>query len=174
MKVLVTAASPKSTSDPIAQSIYTTLQRHGVYAHHQQPQDVVSVADFDAVIIGSALHNGRWLRPAIDLVERQAPQLRQRKVWLFSSGSIAEPVANRPHSLELANIKAKAAAVEHRIFPSAMGREVLEFAGAAMVAPLLKPADDADDTDQAHRWAAGIVRTLRAESRRSSEGQLTV
>lgn len=174
MKVLVTAASPKGTSDPIAQRIYSTLQRHGVDAHHRHPQDVVSVAEFDAVIIGSALHNGRWLRPAVNLVDRQAPQLRQRKVWLFSSGSTAEPVANRLHSLELAKVKAKAAAVEHRIFPGAMGGEVLEFAGAAMVAPLLKPAEGAYDTDQARRWAAGIVRTLRAESLRPSEGQLTV
>lgn len=174
MRVLVTAASPKSTADAIAQRIYSTLQRHGVDAYHQHPTDVVSVAEFDAVIIGSALHNGRWLRPAIDLVDRQAPQLRQRKVWLFSSGSTAEPAANRPHSLELAKTKAKAGAVEHRIFPSAMGHEVLEFAGAAMVAPLLKPADGAYDTDQARKWAAGIIRTLRAESRRPSEGQLTV
>lgn len=174
MKVLITAASPNSAGDPIARRIYSTLQRHGLDAHHQHPQDVVSVAEFDAVIIGSALHNGRWMRPAVDLVERQAPQLRQRKVWLFSSGSTAEAVANRPHSLEFAKIKANAGAVEHRIFSNAMGHEVLEFADAAMVAPMLKPADGAYDTDQARRWAGGIVRTLRAESRRPSEGQLTV
>lgn len=175
MKVLVTAASTQGSNDPVADKIYTTLQRNGIDARYLHPQDVQMVGGFDAVVIGSAIHNGRWLDPAIRLVERHASELRERKVWLFSSGSLDEAAAARPHSLDLTRLKARTGAVEHRVFRGGMGGEFLAFAEAAAVAPLVKPLDAAYDydTNQIHRWAAGIARTLRAESRRLDEG-LTV
>ncbi|MEX2586945.1 MAG: flavodoxin domain-containing protein [Actinomycetota bacterium] len=174
MKVLVTAASFPGTNDPIGDKIYRTLKRDGVEVSRMPPEAVCSVTGFDAVVIGSALHSGRWLRPAVQLVDRQAAQLMQRKVWLFSSGSIDEPSTGRPHSLELAALKAKAGAVEHRLFPLTRGQEVLQFAEAAAVAPLVKPVDGAYDIHQIRKWATGIARTLRAESGRHDEWQLTV
>lgn len=175
MKVLVTAASLHGTVHPIAEKICCTLKQNGVEASFMLPEEVRSLSGFDAVVIGSPIHRGRWLKPAVDLVHRRAGQLRQRKVWLFSDGSIDEPIGGHRQPKELARLKAKAGAVEHRLFPGGtMGREVLEFAESAVVAPMLNPVQGTYDINQVHKWAAGIARTLRAESQRLDEWHLSV
>ena len=55
------------------------------------PQEVGAVEEFDAVVLGSAVYMGQWMRPARELAERSAAALAARPVWLFSSGPVGEP-----------------------------------------------------------------------------------
>lgn len=43
---------------------------------------------YDAVFIGGALYAGRWHRDARRFVKRHPGALRERPVWLFSSGPL--------------------------------------------------------------------------------------
>jgi menaquinone-dependent protoporphyrinogen oxidase len=54
-------------------------------------EDVATLEGFDAVVVGSSIYTGRWLKPAKELVERNAEALRARPVWLFSSGPLGDP-----------------------------------------------------------------------------------
>lgn len=52
--------------------------------------DLRVLDDADAVVLGSALHPGHWLRPALKL-RRQAQDTQLLGLWLFSTGSISQP-----------------------------------------------------------------------------------
>ena len=43
-------------------------------------------AGFDAVVLGSAVYQGRWLEPAVQFAEEVATQRAADSTWLFSSG----------------------------------------------------------------------------------------
>jgi menaquinone-dependent protoporphyrinogen oxidase len=93
MKVLVTAATKHRATAEIAAAIGEGLGgEHGLDATVVPPEQVVTVAGYDAVVLGSAVCAGHWLAPAKELVDRAAGALAGKPVWLFSSG----PVGTRP------------------------------------------------------------------------------
>jgi len=55
------------------------------------PKQIQAVDGFDAVVLGSAVYAGHWLKPARELVDRSRDALAARPVWLFSSGPIGDP-----------------------------------------------------------------------------------
>jgi menaquinone-dependent protoporphyrinogen oxidase len=98
MRVLVSAASRHGATSEIAEEIGKALRD----ALHERGDDdvavdvrpaeqVSSVEDYEAVVLGSAVYAGRWLQPARELAERHAGALSERPVWLFSSGPVGEP-----------------------------------------------------------------------------------
>ena len=62
------------------------------------PEKAGAVEEFDAVVLGSAVYLGQWMKPARELAERSAGAIASRPVWLFSSGPIGEPAkpADKP------------------------------------------------------------------------------
>jgi menaquinone-dependent protoporphyrinogen oxidase len=86
VKILVTAASRNDSTGTIARAIGEALRSRGFAATVARPEDVRTVDRFDAVVIGSAVHAGHWLKPARKFVARSARALSARPVWLFSSG----------------------------------------------------------------------------------------
>jgi menaquinone-dependent protoporphyrinogen oxidase len=51
---------------------------------------------FDAVVLGSAVCDGRWPEPALRWARDMSGELRERPVWLFSTGVPTPPPARRP------------------------------------------------------------------------------
>jgi menaquinone-dependent protoporphyrinogen oxidase len=86
MKVLVSAASRHGATSEIAEEIGKALR-----VDVRPAEQVSSVEDYEAVVLGSAVYAGRWLQPARELAERHAGALSERPVWLFSSGPVGEP-----------------------------------------------------------------------------------
>jgi menaquinone-dependent protoporphyrinogen oxidase len=90
-RVLVVFASRHGATRETAATVARELTRAGrargglsvVLAPVQRQPDAVA---FDAVVLGSGVYSGRWLEPALDWVGRMSAQLRDRPVWLFSTG----------------------------------------------------------------------------------------
>ena len=90
-RVLVAFASRHGATRETAATVVRELVRSGrerggldvVLAPVQREPDVVA---FDAVVLGSGVYGGRWLDPALRWVDRMAADLRERPVWLFSTG----------------------------------------------------------------------------------------
>jgi hypothetical protein len=91
MKVLVCAASKYGATSEIAQAVTDVLAERGCEVTVLPPQEVGPVEEFNAVVLGSAVYMGQWMKPARELAERQATTLADRPVWLFSSGPVGEP-----------------------------------------------------------------------------------
>ena len=85
MRVLVTAATKYGATGEIAQAIGAVFTERGWDTLVVPPEQVQAVDSFDAVVLGSAVYAGHWLKPARELVDRSRDALAARPVWLGSS-----------------------------------------------------------------------------------------
>jgi menaquinone-dependent protoporphyrinogen oxidase len=160
MRILVTAASKHGSTAEIADLIGAVLARHGLDADTVALADVTSLDGYDAVVLGSAVYAGHWLKPAVQFVDRHAAALAERRVWLFSSGPIGEPPIPADDSVDASGVVASVGAVEHRTFAGALHRQRLSFPERALVAALRAPYGDFRDWEAIRSWAHGIGAAL--------------
>ncbi len=116
MKVLIAAASKHGATSDIARHIGATLTTAGFDVDVRSPRDVESVTPFDAVIIGSAVYAGRWLQEARRLIDRDSTALKTKRVWLFSSGPLGDPLMPEDPPEGLALLGGATHAIRHRVF----------------------------------------------------------
>jgi menaquinone-dependent protoporphyrinogen oxidase len=166
MRVLVAVASRHGSTAEIAARMSAVLREalsdrdpHAVV----DLRPVVAVRDlksYDAVVIGSALYLGHWLRPARRFVREHAAELRARPVWLFSSGPVGEASSGSP-DVEL-GVTELFGAREHHVFAGRLLRA--ELGVAELLAVRAAHADEGDFRDWADidSWARGIAADLTA------------
>jgi menaquinone-dependent protoporphyrinogen oxidase len=162
LRVLVTAATKYGATAEIAAAIAEVLDKHGLDATVLSPEQVKGVDGYDAVVVGSAVYAGHWLKPARELVERHAATLAARPVWLFSSGPVGDPPKPEEDPVDVADLLAAADAREHRIFAGKLVRKQLSFPERAIVSALRVPEGDFRDWTEIHQWAAGIADAMGA------------
>lgn len=166
MTVLVTAASKHGATFEIAERLALEISACGQTAVCLRPDDVADIDGYDGVVLGSAVYAGHWLKPATELVDRLAPQLQERRVWLFSSGPVGEPDPKPDGDpVDVAEVVAATGALEHRILPGKIDRAVLGFAERAIVRALRVPDGDFRDWDAIRHFAAQIAAELGAPAR---------
>jgi menaquinone-dependent protoporphyrinogen oxidase len=95
---------------------------------------------YHAVVLGSAIYMGRWLRAARRYVRVHGPALRDRPVWIFSSGPSGDPPQTGGEPGDLARIIAATGARSHHVFAghldfAALGRMEKAIAKAAHATP---------------------------------------
>jgi menaquinone-dependent protoporphyrinogen oxidase len=121
VRVLVTAATKYGFTAEIARTIGAVLAERGFDTTVLSPEEVGSIEDYDAVILGSAACAGHWLELAKDLVDRSGDALTARPVWLFSSGPVGDPSRKMVQKMgedpvDVAEILAATKARDHRVF----------------------------------------------------------
>ena len=160
MKVLVTAASRHGSTAEIAGAIGRHLAEAGWEVEVREPEDVHDLDGVGAVVLGSAVYAGRWLKSAYELVERLGPELAARKVWLFSSGPLGNPPVPTEET-EVADVIAATGARDHEVFAGSLDKHKLVFAERAIARALHAPLGDFRDWDAIARWAGLIDAELR-------------
>jgi menaquinone-dependent protoporphyrinogen oxidase len=163
MKVLVAATKHGATGE-IAQAIGDTLRERGLDPTVLEPEQVDGVDGYDAVVLGSAVYAGHWLKPARELVGRCGDALAARPVWLFSSGPVGDPPKPEEDPVDVAEILAATRAREHRLFPGKLVRKQLAFPERAIVTALRVPEGDFRDWPAITEWAGAIATALGARS----------
>jgi menaquinone-dependent protoporphyrinogen oxidase len=164
--VLVTAASKHGATAEIAEAIARGLARNGVAAEHLPVHDVRAVEHYSAVVLGSAVYAGHWLREAKALVEQHAETLRQRPVWIFSSGPIGDPPKPEELPVDVVAILSATGAREHRLFCGRLDRQLLGFAERAMVRAVRAAEGDYRDWKAIEEWARGIAVLVESDAAR--------
>lgn len=86
MRVLVAYASALGSTREIAQHVAERLAVALGEVECRSVEEVQSVSDYEAVVVGSAIHNQAWLAPALLFLEHQTQELAKRRVWAFSVG----------------------------------------------------------------------------------------
>ena len=90
--------------------------------------EVSDLAQYDAVILGSAVYMGNWLEGARRFVTEHAGELAARPTWLFSSGPTGDPPRPAPErAVSIDAITASITPKDHRLFPGKLDRHQLSF-----------------------------------------------
>lgn len=162
MRILVTAASKHGSTREIAEVVGADLAERGLEITVAPVRDVGSIEGYDAVVLGSAVYLGRWMKSAKEFATRQATALASVPVWLFSSGPIGPPPADDSADRRQGDEIAKAiGARDHRLFAGKLDRKVLSLVERAPVRMAKLPDGDFRPWDEIRAWTAGIAEALR-------------
>lgn len=172
MSVLVAFATAHGSTRRIAATIAEKLEHAGLVVELSPLDAVRSFEAYDAVVVGSAIHDGRWLPGAAERLTRDSDVLRGRLVWLFSTSSVGEtssalgPAVTRAirllrrDSAQLVSLRRAVRPRDHRHFAGAIAREHWGLAGHLFLMVMGGSyGDHRDDADIA-AWANRIARAL--------------
>jgi menaquinone-dependent protoporphyrinogen oxidase len=162
MRVLVAAASRYGGTAGIAEAIARRLEDEHLDVDVVPVEDVEDVAGYDAVVLGSAVYAGRWMKSARHFVDENAAGIVSKQTWLFSSG----PVGNPPKpddegAVKLGDLLTKTGAHEHRVFAGKLDKSRMTFGDRAVVTAFRSPEGDFRDWEEIAEWAEDIAEALR-------------
>ena len=167
MQVLVAYASRHGATAEIAAKIGEVLSENGIAAAVLPASQVTDLSPYQAVILGSAVYMGQWLKEAADFLRNNQDELAKRMVWLFSSG----PTGPAPvgQLLKTWRFPKSLLPIAERVRP----RDIIVFHGALDMAKLSLPErmvvsgikahlGDYRDWDVIAVWADTIADALKA------------
>jgi menaquinone-dependent protoporphyrinogen oxidase len=146
----------------IARAMGDVLSERGLEVTVIPPEEAGAIEDYDAVVLGSAVYMGQWMKPATELVDRSAEALAARPVWLFSSGPVGDPSKPAENPVEVSQLLEVTKARDHRVFAGKLVKKQLSFAERAMALALRAQEGDFRDWDEIKGWAARIADALEA------------
>ena len=162
MSVLVSAASRHGATTEIAQAIGRALAERGWEVTVLPPEQVSGTSNYDAVILGSAVYFGQWLKPAADLARRVADELSTRTVWLFSSGPVGDPPKPANNTVDVSQIVTMTKAKGHQLLGGKLTKSQLNFRERAMAAALRVQDGDYRDWALIRQWATEVGDAIEA------------
>jgi len=161
MKVLVTVASRHGSTSLIGDAIREELAATGVKAHLIDPELVTDISEYDAVVLGSAVYAGRWLKPARAFAKRFDAALTRKPVWLFSSGPVGEPPTPTRPAAEALELAQRLGARDHHVFEGRIERDLLGLGERFRIANL--PSGDFRPWVAITVWTRRIAASLKSE-----------
>lgn len=160
MKILVATASKHGATAEIGEAIAAGLREAGLEVTAKPAADVKSVAEFEAIVIGSGVYAGRWLGEGRELVKRESTALRGRLVWLFSSGPLGDPPKPELDPVDVPELVEISGALEHRVFPGRIDRSQLGLGERAIVSLVRAPEGDYRTWQEIREWTQAIAGVL--------------
>ena len=163
MKVLVAVASKHGATLEIGQVIEASIHSSGLDVELKRVEDISSLSAFDAFVIGSGVYAGHWMRSAREFIEIHEGELRQKPVWLFSSGPVGDPPKPLENPAEVAGVVKKLGSRGHRLFPGRIEGSDLGISEKALVALVRAPDGDYRPWSEIATWAESIAAQLQAD-----------
>jgi len=161
MSVLVAYASKHGSTAEIAERIAGQLRQQGKQAEARPLEDVKEPGSYQALVIGSALYYGSWMKEATEWVQRNQAVLAGRPVWLFSVGPLGTEVKDAEQQPgEMAAFRETIGPRDHRVFFGALDHHKLSFPERMVVKAVKAPEGDFRDWEAIDSWTASIARDL--------------
>ncbi len=170
-KVLVVYASRHGGNRGIAERIAATLAAERLDCRVASVHDKPDPATADAVVAGSGVYFGNWLGEGKRWLRVNSKALRERPVWLFSSGPVGPPTedAKRDALLprSIAELESWARPRGHEIFagafdrndpPKSIGERLMRLLPASRN---LLPTGDFREWSAIDAWARSIAAELK-------------
>lgn len=160
VRVLVTAGSKHGSTKEIAERIGEMLSKRALDVYVQDPQFVLDLSDFDAVVLGSAVYAGHWVSAAKEIANLIAREDPRPLTWLFSSGPVGEPAVAEEEPVDVADIIEATSAREHRVFSGRIDKSKLGFGERAILIAVRATEGDFCDWTEIDTWAEHIAELL--------------
>jgi menaquinone-dependent protoporphyrinogen oxidase len=165
-KILVAYATKYGSTTEIAHKIGEVLRNTG-WDTDVLPVDRVRTLDlYGAVILGSAVYIGNWRKEAAKFLESNEKTLKDRPVWLFSSGPAGEgdPVELMKGWRFPSGLQPIADGIQPRdiaVFHGCVNMEKLNFLEKWMLNNVKSPVGDFRDWEAITAWATSIGEALK-------------
>jgi len=168
-KVLVTYATKHQSTKEIATFIGNVLKDNQLDVDVLSVDDVVDLNDYSAVIIGSAVYIGHWLKSATNFIRHHQNQLAKQPVWIFSTGPTGDgdPDELLDGFLVPENIHETLMVIKPRhviLFHGRLNRAQLALGERLMVNAAQAPCGDFRDWNMIQAWTNRIVAELKSEA----------
>jgi menaquinone-dependent protoporphyrinogen oxidase len=161
--VLIAYATHAGSTVEVAAAIGETLGAHGFAVDVKPIQDKPPVDEYQAVLIGSAVHHGHWLPEAIDFVKVNQPALSHVPVALFCVHiqNMGNDETSRQRRLAYLNeVRSLVQPIDEGFFAGRFNRR-----GAALLLPdwlaHLVPNIDLRNWETIRTWAASLSPRLQ-------------
>ncbi len=175
MRVLVIHSSRYGATQGIAERIAAILRQHSHETTVQSAQYADDPAEYDAVVIGSAIYYFHWRKYATKYVRRYRDVLANRSVWLFSSGPLGTETKDAQgrelcvvlEPKEIAEFRQTIKPRDHRVFFGALEPGTVGFTHRLMLKlpanrdHALFPEGDFRDWSDIEAWAGSIALALK-------------
>ncbi len=157
--VLVVFGSKRGGTAGLADMIGAALTEAGCDAVVAPATDDQQVADADAVIVAGALYANRWHRDARRFIRRNTALLRERPVWLVSSGPLDDSADDHdiPPTKQVAKYIHRIDAAGHVTFGGRLAQDAKGFPASAMAKTR---AGDWRNKAHVERWVHTVVKQL--------------
>jgi menaquinone-dependent protoporphyrinogen oxidase len=163
MRALIAYGSKMGGTSGVAQMLGDALHDDGLVVDVLPASLANHVEDYDAVIVGSALYAARWQRDARRFLKHNTARLRERPVFLFSTGPLDDSATEKeiPPTHQVQRLMARVGAVEHVTFGGRLPEDAAGFPASAMAKD---HAGDWRDPDQIRGWAHHVASYLREQA----------
>jgi menaquinone-dependent protoporphyrinogen oxidase len=163
-RVLVICASKGGSTREIGDAIALTLREEGLDTDVRLTAEVVDLAPYRAVIVGSAVYMMRWRSAAVRFLKKHRRELAERDVWLFQSGPLDRSAEETqiPLPKSVATLAARIHAHTHATFGGRLGPGAEGFIAKKMVEN--GHGGDFRNFEQIRLWAKGVARELGARA----------
>lgn len=170
--LVVAAASRHGGTCEIADRIAETL-RLGLpdnwHVVRGELSDLRILDDADAVVLGSAIYYGHWMRAAskaLDYLHESMPA----DLWLFSTGPISEVESENAQMISADQLAETGEADEHKVFGGRLDTSHLNLLERIVVRGVHALPGDHRDWLVVDEWANHIAAELRAGTTHAAAG----
>ena len=163
MTILVAVATRHGSTLEIADVIAEELRYAGHTVEVRDVADGPRLDTYAAVVVGSAVYMGAWLPEAVHFVDLHQAQLKDKPVWLFSSGPLGaeDPKPTAPPT-NLDALMAHSGARGHCIFVGKLDKNRLSLGERLVTRVVGAPEGDFRNWDAIRNWAREIGQALEA------------
>jgi menaquinone-dependent protoporphyrinogen oxidase len=180
MKVLVGYDSAYGSTKGIAKEIARRLTQVGLLVDALPVEEIDAIENYDAVVLGSAIHNMAWLPRAAAFMRGHTADLRDRPLWLFSVSSVGETSSffgpriaglmrrMRREPNDIAGFRQTHEPRDHRTFAGAVERTHWSLAGHLFLKAFGGSYGDHRDWSDIDAWADRIAQSLQADQHTTS------
>ncbi len=96
--ILLAYATRFGSTQEVAETITTALRQAGLEVDIQPMQEVRTLDNYDAVVLGAAIYNTRWHADAHQFLAKHQAALLQRPVAIFTLGPLSSSAAAKRNS----------------------------------------------------------------------------
>ncbi len=163
MKVLITYASKHGSTEEIAKAIAAVLAEEIEKAELLAVEDTKGISKYEAIVLGSAVYAGSWLRAARQFVDNNIQDLESKPLWIFSSGPTGEPdksSAVEPIGQGVVELVNKLNPIDHKVFYGKLDKTDLNLAERGILRAVKAEYGDFRDFNEIDKWAQSISQNL--------------
>lgn len=160
--LVVAAASRHGGTCEIADRLAWTLENDlplGWRVIRPDLSDLQVLDDADAVVLGSAIYYGHWMRAAARALAylKDAPVF---DLWLFSTGPVSDVESENAEIISADSMVEAGQAVEHKVFGGRLDTSRLTWVERSVVKAVHAIPGDHRDWDEVDEWAHHIAQQL--------------